>query len=67
MEKKANPIQLQKFLKGVNYPAKKSNLLQHAKAHGADEKIMHTLERLPDRDYEGPAGIAKEIGKIDMK
>ncbi len=67
MEKVANPIQLQKFLKGVDYPAKKKNLVEHARSKGADEQVMRTLEMLPDREYEGPAGIAKEIGKFKEK
>lgn len=33
---KVNPIQLQKHLKGVDYPATKEDLLQHAKDQGAD-------------------------------
>ncbi len=64
MPKKANPIQLQKFLKGINYPAKKDMLLRHAKERGADENVLYTLEKLPDKNYDGPTGIAKEIGKI---
>jgi hypothetical protein len=67
MPKKANPIQLQKFLKGVNYPAGKSILLKHAKERGADENVMYTLEKLPDKDYQGPAGIAREVGKIEVR
>ncbi len=67
MPKKANPIQLQKFLKGVNYPARKDILVRHAKESGADENVMYTLEKLPDKSYEGPAGIAKEIGKMEAR
>lgn len=63
-EKVANPIQLQKYLKGMDYPARKKSLMEHAKSQGADEVVMHTLEMLPDRDYDGPAGIAKEMGKL---
>ncbi len=61
---KVNPIQLQKFLKGVDYPVKKQILLDHAKRNGADDNVMQALQNLPDKNYEGPTGIAKEIGKM---
>lgn len=65
MPRVANPIQLQKFLGGMDYPAKKDDLVKHAKAKGADEDVLFTLERLPEREYEGPAGVAKEVGKLE--
>jgi hypothetical protein len=34
---KVNPIQLQKHLKGVDYPASKEQLVQYAQKQGADE------------------------------
>jgi hypothetical protein len=61
---KANPIQVQKFLSGMDYPANKDELVDHAKSKGADENIMQTLEQLPDEDYETPADVSKAIGQI---
>ena len=60
----ANPIQVEKFLKGMDYPASKRDLIQTARREGADSKILSTLERLPDRSYQGPTGVAEEIGKL---
>jgi hypothetical protein len=62
---KANPIQVQKFLSGMDYPASKDEIVEHAKSKGADENIMDTLEQLPEEDYETPADVSKAIGKID--
>jgi len=41
---KVNPIQLQKYLKGVDYPVGKKQLIEHAKRSGADENVYSTLE-----------------------
>ena len=60
-----NPIQIQKFLKGVNYPASKSDLLENAEREGADEDVRATLEKLPDQEYETPADVSKALGKIE--
>ena len=62
---KVNPIQLQKYLSGVDYPASKQDLLQAAEQQGADENVRSALEQLPDRQYDGPNGVSKELGSIE--
>ena len=62
---KVNPIQLQKHLKGVDYPAKKDQLIVAAKEHGADENVIEALEALPNKSFETPADVNKALGKED--
>ncbi len=47
---KVNPVQVQKFLGGLDYPANKEDLVKRAEQEGADENVSSTLERLPDQD-----------------
>ena len=61
---KVKPIQLQKFLKGRDYPAKKKELLKQAEKNGADDNIKEVLNQLPDLDFETPAEVNKEVGKM---
>jgi len=56
-----NPIQVQKFLGGIDYPADKKQIISTARSHGADDQVIKTLEKLPDRRYDGPNAISKEI------
>ena len=60
---KVNPIQLQKHLKGVDYPASKEDLINHAKQNGADENAISALEALPDEEYETPTDVSEAIGE----
>jgi hypothetical protein len=62
---KANPIQLQKYLKGVDYPAAKQDLLDRAKQEGADANVLSTLERLSDDEFETPADVSKAVGNLE--
>jgi predicted outer membrane protein len=55
----ANPIQIQKYLKGVDYPASKAQLIEKAKELGADENICASLEQLPDEDFQTPAEVSQ--------
>ncbi|UYQ60233.1 DUF2795 domain-containing protein [Streptomyces peucetius] len=58
-----NPIALQKCLGGVGYPADKRQILDQAKQHGADQKIMEALDALPEKSYDSPAEVNKEVSK----
>jgi hypothetical protein len=55
----ANPIQIQKYLKGVDYPARKQQLIENARKLGADENVCASLEQLPDEEFETPADVSQ--------
>lgn len=60
-----NPISVQKYLKGMDYPASKDELIDHAEEQGADDEVLDLLEQLPDEEYETPADVSKAIGQIE--
>jgi hypothetical protein len=60
-----NPVQIQKFLKGVNYPASRQDLIHQAEQHGADQNVRDALDRLPDIQFQTPADVSQAIGKLD--
>jgi len=61
---KVNPVQIQKDLKGINYPASKQDLVNHAQQKGADKNVCSMLEQLPEREYVTPTEVSKAIGKL---
>ncbi|MFC4694711.1 MULTISPECIES: DUF2795 domain-containing protein [Geodermatophilus] len=54
-----SPIDLQKALKGLDYPASKEQILEHAK--GADAEVLDALQKIADREYEGPSGVSAAV------
>ncbi len=58
-----NPIQLQKYLGGVDYPARKQDLLDRAKKQGADDNVMETLRSLPRDEFNSPNDVSEAIGQ----
>jgi hypothetical protein len=56
-----SPIDLQKALKGMDYPAKKEDIVRKAEDNGADGEIVDALRQIPDREYEGPSGVSAEV------
>jgi hypothetical protein len=59
-----NPVQLQKFLKGIDYPADKNTLLQRARENGADDNVLRTLEELPRDRFNSPNDVSEAIGDL---
>ena len=55
----ANSIQIQQFLKGVDYPATRDQLIQNAKNLGADDSICASLGQLPDGAFQTPAAVSQ--------
>jgi hypothetical protein len=58
-----NPIDLQRHLKGVDYPARRDDLVAKARDAGAGEDIVRALESIPDREYEDPAQVSEAVAK----
>ncbi|AUS80493.1 DUF2795 domain-containing protein [Actinoalloteichus sp. AHMU CJ021] len=61
----ANPIQMQKSLKDLDYPASTDQIVEHAQQHGADENILSGLRKLPkDRTFDGPNAVSEAFSKV---
>ena len=58
-----SPIQLQKFLGGIDYPTDKKTLVEHARKNGADDEVMQTLEELPSDRFNSPNDVSEAYGK----
>lgn len=56
-----NPIDLQKSLKGVDYPAKKDDLVKAAEKNGADDGVMNALKNLSDDTFNKPTDVTKAL------
>ena len=54
-----SPIDIQKALKGIDYPATKEQILEHAK--GGDKEVLDALQKIDDREYEGPSGVSAAV------
>lgn len=58
-----NPVQMQKFLGGLDYPCSKNELIAYAEEHGADEKALQTLHKLPRKTFNKPTDVSRAVGK----
>lgn len=61
---RVNPIEVQKHLKGIDYPVSREDLVKHAQQNGSDN-LSPILQELPDETYETTADVSKAIGQIE--
>jgi sporulation protein YlmC with PRC-barrel domain len=53
---------LQVYLKGMDYPAGRQDLITHARGRSAPESVTTVLERFSDRTYRSAADVSAEFG-----
>ena len=58
-----NPIQLQKNLAGVEYPATRDDLVSAAKNNGADDDMVSALAGMSKDSFDGPTAVSEAVSK----
>jgi hypothetical protein len=66
-QKKATaPTELQKYLKGVDYPASKETLRSTAENNGAPQDVLDVIDELPDEEYDAPTAVQKAFAEVEQ-
>lgn len=55
----ASPSNVQKFLRGVQYPVDKSKLIERARSNGASQDVISKLENMTESKFTGPQDVMK--------
>jgi len=61
---KKNPVDLDMYLVGLNYPADRESIVYQAEANGATEEIISMLERLKEKTYAHLEEIERDVKEI---
>jgi len=56
-----SPIDLQKALKGADYPASRDDLVELAKNNGADSALVDKLSHADVAEFDGPNKVQKAV------
>jgi hypothetical protein len=51
------------LLKGIDFPATRDDLLEHAKKNHADKHVLEEIGNMPEQDYATMADVMKGFGK----
>jgi len=56
-----NPIEIQKYLSGIDYPASKDDIVATAEKEGATGEALEALKNIPDGDYDAPTAVSSAV------
>lgn len=59
-----NPVEVEKYLKGVDYPAKKQDLMKRAEENRAPREIVEALKRMPEEMFQKPTDVTRAISQM---
>ena len=56
-----SPIDIQKALSGIDYPATKDDVVKHAESQGGSSEVLDALKGIDDQEYDTPAAVSKAV------
>lgn len=56
-----SPIDIQKALSGMDYPAKKDAVVSHAESQKASDEVLEALRGIKEQEYDTPAAVSKAV------
>lgn len=62
---KASPAAVERYIKGIHFPASKDDLINQAKKNGAPGDVMSVLNRFQTEKYNSAIDISKEVGRVE--
>ena len=60
-----NPVQVEKYLKDLKYPAKKKDIIDKATRSEADQRVIEALKKLAQEVYESPTEIRRAVATVE--
>ncbi|MBJ6726113.1 DUF2795 domain-containing protein [Geomesophilobacter sediminis] len=58
-----SPANVSRFLKGIDFPAKKDDLVKHAQQNKAEKSVIDEIQKMEQREFESMADVMKAYGK----
>lgn len=58
--------EVQKTLKGFDYPGSPEELARHAEANGADSQVVEALHNLSKESFDGPNAVMHSLSEADV-
>lgn len=57
--------EVQRFLKGFDYPGTPEDLAAHAEGNGAGHDLVKAIQELPKDSFDGPNAVMHALGEED--
>ena len=61
MAMEIDPIEVQRHLEGVDYPASKQDLVAAAESNGAPQEVIEALQSVEKERFDGPTAVQEAL------
>lgn len=61
----ASPATIEEYLSGMDFPASREDLVQHARQQNAPHSVIATLERVDEGEYNSPIEVSSAVGMVE--
>lgn len=59
-----SPANVSTYLKGIDFPAGRDQLVQHAEKNGAESDVLNIVKQMPEQEYGNMADVMKAYGDV---
>lgn len=60
-----SPANVSTYLKGMDFPADRDQLIKHAEQNGAERDVLDVLKQMPEQQYDNMADVMKGYGEVN--
>lgn len=60
-----SPANISHYLKNIDFPADRDDLVRHAEGQGAVPEVLDVLRQLPEEKYENMAEVMSGVGEVE--
>jgi len=64
-QEKVSPIQIEKYLKGADYPTSKTQLVELARQNGAPSNVISKIQHLPGERFQTTKDVVRAVGATE--
>ncbi|MBE9197765.1 MULTISPECIES: DUF2795 domain-containing protein [unclassified Nodularia (in: cyanobacteria)] len=57
-------VDISRSLSGIDFPANKEDLVNHAREKKANKEIIDILQQMPDQEYNNMADVEHAFGQV---
>ena len=58
----SNPIDIQRYLSGIEYPATKDDVISMAEDNDAPDEVIEELQSVTEEQFDGPEEVMEALG-----
>lgn len=57
-------VDISRSLSGIDFPANKEDLVNHARDKKANKEVINILQKMPEREYGNMADVEQAFGEV---